>query len=154
MKREIFPIEIRLNMFLIFFLLFPSLLSSCGGGGGEKGGIVDSQPAVSPSAATGITTSGATLNGSVNPNGLSTTAWFEWGTDPTLTFFSNTPTQSVGSGTTSQSVSAALTGLSTGTTYYYRVAASNSSGTTKGSILSFVPGPAPIVPTLAATGIT
>jgi hypothetical protein len=45
----------------------------------------------------------------------------------------------VGAGVTSQPVNAAVTGLSTGTTYYYRVAAGNGSGTSKGSIGSFTP---------------
>jgi lysophospholipase L1-like esterase len=48
-------------------------------------------------------------------------------------------------------VDAALTGLATGTTFYYRVAASNSSGTTKGSILSFVPPPPPPPAPIGAT---
>jgi len=87
----------------------------------------------------------------VLPNGLATDAWFEWGTDPTLAGYSTTGTQAVGSGTTLQTINQALTGLATGTTYYYRVAASNGSGTSKGAILSFLPGAAPTVTTLAAT---
>jgi hypothetical protein len=88
-------------------------------------------------AATSVGATTATLNGNVTANGLATNAWFEWATNSGLSGFSSTPTQSVGSGTTSQPVNAALTGLATGTTYFYRVAASNSSGTTKGSIASF-----------------
>lgn len=113
-----------------------------------------SAPSVTTIAATSVGATAATLNGSVIANGLATTAWFEWGTDSSLATFSSTPSQSIGSGTTSQSVNAALSGLSTGTTYYYRVAASNSSGTTRGSILSFTtasPGAGPAVTTLAAT---
>lgn len=110
-----------------------------------------SAPSVTTIAATSVGATEATLNGSVIANGLATTAWFEWGTDSSLATFSSTPSQSVGSGTTSQSVNAGLSSLSTGTTYYYRIAASNSSGTTKGSILSFLPGAAPAVTTLAAT---
>ncbi|MFH0989346.1 MAG: T9SS type A sorting domain-containing protein [bacterium] len=47
-----------------------------------------------------------------------------------------------------------VTGLSSGTTYYYRVAAQNSTGTSRGSILSFVT--LPIAPTLQAptSGVT
>src|SRR3990172_4505125 len=145
MKREIFSVEIRLNFFLIFFLLFPYLLSSCGGGGGGNGGVVDSHPEVSFPQPTVISTSGAVLNGFVKANGLPTTAWFEWGMDPGLASFDNTSTELMGSGSTSQPISAALTLLSTGTRYYSRLAASNSSGTTKGNILSFVPSAAPTV---------
>ena len=79
----------------------------------------------------------ATLNGSVTPPGLETVAWFEYGTDPILTTSTSTTTQSLGSGTANVPVNAALSGLSAYMTYYYRIAASNSAGTTRGSILSF-----------------
>jgi hypothetical protein len=96
-----------------------------------------------------VAASSATLNGNVTPNSLPTTAWFEWGTNPTLASYASTPVQSLGSGTTSQLAIAALSGLSTGTTYYCRVAASNSSGTSKGTIVSFTPGaPPPFPPSL------
>jgi hypothetical protein len=110
-------------------------------------------PAVTTLAATSVGANTATLNGNVTANGLSTNAWFEWGTDPSLSTSTSTSSQSVGSGTTSVSVNAALTGLTTGTTYYYRVAATNGSGTTKGNIASFTPGAAPAVTTLAATSV-
>src|SRR4029434_4095551 len=93
-------------------------------------------PTVTTTAATGVTASGALLNGSVNPNGLATNAWFEWGTSSTLATFTATATQAVGSGTTAQAVTTTLSGLSAGTTYYYRAAASSSAGRTKGSIVS------------------
>ena len=95
-------------------------------------------PTVATLAATSVAATGATLNANVTPNGLATTAWFEWGTAPALITYTTTPEQSVGSGTPSLLVNAALSGLSTGTTYYYRVAASNSSGTSKGSITAAV----------------
>ena len=97
-------------------------------------------PAVTTLAATSVGATTAILNGNVTANGLATNAWFEYGTDPSLASSTSTLSKSVGSGTTSQSVNAALTGLSTGTTYYYRVAASNGSGTTKGSIANFNAG--------------
>jgi hypothetical protein len=86
-----------------------------------------------------VGTTTATLNGNVTANGLTTNAWFEWGTDSTLTTSTSTSSQSIGSGTTSQAVNAVLTGLSRGTTYYYRVVASNSLGTTPGNIANFIP---------------
>jgi len=112
-------------------------------------------PTVSTNGATSVTDVGATINGSVKPNGNETTAWFEWGTDPGLTIYSTTSSQSAGSGTTSQVVGTELSGLSPGGTYYFRVAASNAIGTSKGSILSFnATGGAPTVTTDAATSIT
>jgi len=101
----------------------------------------DAAPTVATLVATSITATGATLNGNVTPNGLATTAWFEWGTNSTLSTYSSTPTQSVGSGTTVQLVTNGLSGLSSGTTYYHRIAASNTSGTNKGGIASFTHNP-------------
>jgi phosphodiesterase/alkaline phosphatase D-like protein len=105
-----------------------------------------SAPTVTTSAATGISSSSATLNGSVNPNGSSTTAYFEWGTSSTLATSSATSSQSIGSGSSSVSVTANLSGLSASTTYYYRVVGQNSVGTQRGSILNFT--------TTATTGVS
>ncbi|HEY6191176.1 MAG TPA: YCF48-related protein [Bacteroidota bacterium] len=112
-------------------------------------------PSVTTTAASSVTTSSATMNGSVNPNGVSTTAWFEWGTSSTLSTFTSTTAQSVGSGTSASPVSANLTGLSLNTTYYYRVAGQNSGGTQKDGILSFTTGAnLPTVTTTAASSVT
>jgi hypothetical protein len=92
---------------------------------------VSTLPASSPGAIV------ATLNGSVTPGGLATTAWFEYGTDPTLAASFSTGGQSLGNGTVEVPVNVALSGLSAATPYYFRVAATNSAGTTRGSILSF-----------------
>jgi hypothetical protein len=126
--------------------------------GTNKGSIASITPSAVPTvttlAATSVGATTATLNGNVTANGLTTNAWFEYGTDPSLATYTYTLTQSVGSGTTSQSVNTELTGLSTQTTYYYRVAASNISGTSRGSVASFITGAAPIVATLAATSVS
>ncbi len=93
------------------------------------------KPSVTTEAASGITSSGATLNGSVNPHGLSTTYKFEYGTTKgSLT--KSTTSVNIGSGTTSQKVKAEV-GLEPGTLYYFRISASNSAGTSSGSELSF-----------------
>jgi hypothetical protein len=98
----------------------------------EGGG---SPPTVSTEAATGITSTGATLNGSVNPNSLATTYTFEYGTVKGSFSHSTTPV-SAGSGATSVKVKAEL-GLEPETTYYFRISATNSANTSKGSELSF-----------------
>ena len=87
-----------------------------------------SMPAAATSAATSVTSSSATLNGTANPNGLATTAYFQWGT--TTSYGHNTASQSIGSGTSALSVSAGITGLTASTTYHYRIVAANSAGTT------------------------
>lgn len=104
--------------------------ASCGGGGGTA-------PAVTTSAASGITASGATLNGSVNPEGASTTYKFDYGT--TTSYGSSAPATpgSAGSGTSAVSESQAVSGLTASTTYHYRIEATNATGTSFGSDQTF-----------------
>lgn len=124
-----------------------AVLSTCrpiespNGGGGSSGGDGNTPP-VTPTAttssATSITSASAVLNGDVNPNGVSTAAWFEYGTSPALSTYTTTASQSVGSGTTSTSLSQSITNLTSSTTYYFRIAASNSEATSRGAIASLV----------------
>jgi YD repeat-containing protein len=94
-------------------------------------------PATTSLAANSITTTAAVLNGKVNPHGVATSAWFEWSTDPTLASYYSSSPQSVGAGTADVNIYENLSNLSPNTVYYFRAAASNSAGTTKGSALSF-----------------
>ncbi|HEV7395021.1 MAG TPA: carboxypeptidase regulatory-like domain-containing protein, partial [Pyrinomonadaceae bacterium] len=98
-------------------------------------------PTATTSAATAVTSTTATLNGSVNPNGVATSGSFEWGTSPTLATSSATATQTLGAGTTNLPITANLTGLVGGTTYYFRTVATSNAGTVKGSILNFTTTP-------------
>ncbi|NCB42695.1 MAG: hypothetical protein EOM59_08750 [Clostridia bacterium] len=86
-----------------------------------------SAPVVSSSAASGISPSQATLNGIVNANNSSTTFIFEYGT---TTEYGNSVAalQSPVSGASNTAVSHELAGLSPGTTYHYRIMATNSEG--------------------------
>ena len=61
---------------------------------------------------------------------------------------------SAGSGTANTAVSANLTGLTPGTTYHYRVVATNSSGTARGADGIFTTSSAPVAVTGSATSIT
>ena len=92
-------------------------------------------PGVITNAATAITSTTATLNGTVNPNRLATTAYFQWGTS--TSYGNTTSTQSIGSGTANVNVTAAIAGLTAGTTYYFRIVATNSTGTADGATASF-----------------
>ncbi len=95
-----------------------------------------SAPTATTDASTSITINSVTLNGTVNPGDLSTTVIFEYGT--TDSYGSQiTAAESPVSGMTDVSVSASLTGLEDGTTYHYRVTATNSIGTEYGSDQTF-----------------
>ncbi|HEX5727786.1 MAG TPA: VCBS repeat-containing protein [Longimicrobiaceae bacterium] len=89
----------------------------------------------------GNPSNGMTLQGTADPNGAATTAWFEWGTSSTLAGASSTPVQSIGAGTTPVAVSARVTSLTLGQVYYYRLVAQNAQGTTQGVIRSVFYGP-------------
>ncbi len=97
-------------------------------------------PTVASIAASGIGTSTATLNGTVNANGLTTTSQgFQFSLSPTLasgvTSVNASPATASGSSVTN--VSANLSSLSPSTTYYYRTIVTNCHGNKYGSILSF-----------------
>jgi hypothetical protein len=94
-------------------------------------------PTVTTQAATSITNSGATLNGLVNANDLSTTVTFEYGTTDTYgSTIAATP--STVTGHTNTTVSVALIGLNQGILYHFRVKSVNSLGTTYGSDMTFI----------------
>ena len=80
---------------------------------------------------TGITKNSAILNGSVDPNGLDTSCYFQYGT--TTAYGSTTGTQSIGSGTSLVTVSSTVSGIGTAwgsdELYDYRIVVVNSSGT-------------------------
>jgi hypothetical protein len=78
-----------------------------------------------------------TLNGSINPAGEHTTAWFEWGMDPNLRTWNETTHVYVGATNYSVPISVSLDNLSPNTTYYFRVVSDNSRNIIKGNIMSF-----------------
>ena len=96
-------------------------------------------------AATSITRTSATLNGTLEV-GILTGTFFEWGTSSTLstsTTTAATPSSlSAATPITSRSISLGLTGLTAGTTYYFRAVGVTNAGTDlegriNGDILSF-----------------
>jgi hypothetical protein len=108
-------------------------------------------PAATTAAASSVSSSSAQLNGSVDPNGYATTDRFEYGTGTAYGQSSPAPEQSAGSGTSAQAVGTVLAGLQPGTTYHYRVVATNAFGeatdgadatfTTSGATVSLVGRP-------------
>jgi subtilase family serine protease len=101
------------------------------------GGPAASKPTVLTGAATSVTSSSAVLGATVNPNGATVTACtFEYG--PTTSLGSSKPCSALpGSGTSPVAVSAAVSGLQSGTTYYFRIVATNVFGTRRGARKTF-----------------
>jgi beta-lactamase superfamily II metal-dependent hydrolase len=91
-------------------------------------------PACPPTVVTGLATSigvsDATLNSTVNPNGSTTTATWQYGL--TTGYGNTTPVQAIGSGSNVVTIARAITGLACGTRYHFRATATNTGGTTNG----------------------
>ena len=98
-------------------------------------------PVVTSNPATFIANFSATLNGSLDPHGLTTTVHFQYGT--TTSYGLTTAPQSQG-GNTYRNVGANISSLSANTVYHFRIVATNSGGTRFGSDRTFT--------TLTATG--
>jgi hypothetical protein len=113
---------------------------------GAPAAMAASEPAVSTGNATAITSTSATLNGTVNAEGQATTYYFEYGT--TTNYGSQTPSTTAGSGTATAKVSAPVASLMPNATYHYRLVATNPSGTTLGSDVSFTT-PKPPLPAVS-----
>ncbi len=95
-------------------------------------------PSLGPVAATNIQGVSALLKGTVDPEGLATTYRFEYSTQPSFAAALQTPPAPAGAGGSARPARAAIAGLVPGTTYHYRLVATNSSGTAFGPPAAFV----------------
>jgi hypothetical protein len=86
----------------------------------------------------------AVLNGTVNPNGLATNAYFQYGSS--TSYGSTTTSQVIGSGTTNIAVTAIVSGFPT---LYSRIVGTNSLGTSYGANQTIV---FPIPPVIGGGG--
>lgn len=130
-----------------------------GQGGSIAGGwslsvtTVPGAPIVTTAAAGPLSTTGATLNGTFNPNGEPTTYHFEYG--PTDAYGSSTASTSGGAGTAAVAAAAPITGLVANSDYHFRLVATNGTGTTTGSDQTFkTPPDPPVATTGAPTAVT
>ena len=127
-----------------------------GGGGAPSinvaamGSGINSAPTVTTGAASAITTTSATLAGTIPANGCTaiTTYGVEYST--TNGFPNGTGTAVASSNLSGVNFSSALTGLAPGTTYYYHAYATNAGGTRYGSQGSFTTS----TPVLTTTPLT
>ena len=91
-------------------------------------------PIVTTNPATSVAAFSATLHGSLNPHGLTTTVYFQYGT--TTSYGHTTPMQSQ-TGNMYRNIAANINGLSRHTTYHFRIVATNSGGTRFGGDRTF-----------------
>ncbi|MBI9077952.1 MAG: hypothetical protein JEZ02_21310, partial [Desulfatibacillum sp.] len=106
-------------------------------------------PIVQTGSATGVNQTTATLNGSVNPSGLESQYFFEYGDTPELG--AATAPATVVTGTASVAVSQAISGLSPVTTYFFRIGAFNDEASNMGGTETFTTTGDPAAPS-AETG--
>jgi hypothetical protein len=102
------------------------VVGSLGGSPSPASAQSGAAPDVVTGQATDIAKQTAKLSGTVNPNGTATTYTFQFGTS--ASYGAETTPASAGAGTTSNTVNATLSGLAPGTTYHYRIVASNDKG--------------------------
>ena len=105
-------------------------------------------PNVTTTSADTITTNSATINGTVNPNGLETTYYFEYG--ETTSYGSETMHLSAGSGNITINVASVLSNLTPNTLHHYRLVANNATGTNYTNNITFsTTTPPPVSPPVA-----
>ncbi|MCX6266623.1 MAG: BACON domain-containing carbohydrate-binding protein [Bacteroidetes bacterium] len=119
-----------------------------GSGGSRKTKIASFRYNFAPDVATleaqSVDATAATLNGSVNPNGLPATYHFEYGLTPGLLNLI-TPVKPIDAGSEGVKVNALLADLLSDTTYFFKIVAVSSGGTAEGGILEFSTLAAPFV---------
>ena len=91
-------------------------------------------PIVRTDAATNVASHSATLNGLLNPHGLSTSVNFQYG--PTTSYGSTTPAQTQ-NGNTYRNIHANIAGLVANRVYHFRIKATNMAGTRFGGDRTF-----------------
>ena len=91
-------------------------------------------PVVTTKPATNVAASSATLDGALDPHGLTTTVHFQYGT--TISYGHTTPMQSQ-TGNTYRNIASNIGGLTAQTTYHFRIVATNSAGARVGSDRTF-----------------
>jgi phosphodiesterase/alkaline phosphatase D-like protein len=92
-------------------------------------------PTLAGVTAGNVTQTSADLSGTVQPGFSPTTYRFEWGAAPDSGV--STPAGNLGADNLAHPVGASLTGLVPGTTYHYRLIATNEIGTTESADLTF-----------------
>jgi len=117
---------------------------------GQSAQVSVQAPIVTTNAASSVGITTATLNGTVNPNGLAANGWFQWGT--TTAYGNTTASQPLGNGNAAVAISQAISGLSPNTTYHFRTVGQSAGGTVFGSDLTFTTAPSNFTLTVTESG--
>ena len=108
-------------------------------------------PAPSPASAKDVERTAATLTGSVDPNRGASTYHFEYGT--TASYGLRTADRQAGSGDAPVAVEVPVDGLTPGTTYHYRLVATNAAGVDRGADRTARTAQAPRAPGASTGGV-
>jgi phosphodiesterase/alkaline phosphatase D-like protein len=106
------------------------------------------RPFATAGSASGVNSNAATLTGTVNPNGHAASWYFQYGT--TTSYGQQTPTRNSSSQSGSRNVTEAIGNLTAGTTYHYRLVATNSIGTSFSNDVSFTTSGPPLTLTVSS----
>jgi hypothetical protein len=110
-------------------------VSNGNGTGSSKDATFTLFPALGGGSFSGVGSSSAVVHATVEPGGVPTSYFFEYGTS--TEYGSHTTVESAGASSDAVAVSAPLEGLSPDTTYHFRVVASSTDGTVRGADASF-----------------
>lgn len=135
--------KIQIFLFPVFYTVMGAalIMAGCKKNEEEAGGTTPQPPTAITAAASLVGQEWAVLNGSSNPQNITTAVYFEYDTVTPYTKSVNASPESL-TGSSSSTVTAVLTGLKQGKTYHFRLKAVNSAGTTYGSDLTFTTTPA------------
>ncbi len=109
------------------------------------------KPTATTSAAASVGSIEATLKGTVNPRGLATEYFFNYGT--TIGYGQETAKKSVAAGSADTAASQLVSGLTPETAYHFQLVAKNSAGEVKGADQSFTTTAGPLATTGPATAV-
>lgn len=116
----------------------PATATAAAGATGPTSSAVTA-PSVTTGSPSQVHSTSAVLNGTVDPKGQATTYYFQYGTS-TAYGLQSSPA-SAGSGSGNVAVNSTITGLTSATTYHYRLVAQNASGTSDGADQTLATGP-------------
>ncbi|MGA0854005.1 MAG: alpha-amylase family glycosyl hydrolase [Luteolibacter sp.] len=110
-------------------------------------------PQATTTAASFVTAGSASLNGTVNPNGVLTTIHFEYGVQPNVLSNTTTP-ENVGSTSANIDKWASIVDLTPDTTYFFRIVAISGTDVIYGSVQSFTTlAVKPLIISFGASGV-